>query len=108
MGLCFVVASGYENDPAFKSRIHMSLYYPSLSKDIKWDIRDWYIKSGAKLKPHMIVDKKDIKRWARDHYKKLKQEKAVGNGRQIRNAFQTAIALAEYDCFKDKPEIPCH
>lgn len=35
--------------------------------------------------------------FAESHYNKNEERESTWNGRQIRNAFQTAIALAEYD-----------
>lgn len=42
------------------------------------------------------VDTKGIKAFARDHYNRVSED-ARWNGRQIRNAFHTALAMAEYD-----------
>ncbi|MCJ1285571.1 hypothetical protein MMC26_004912 [Xylographa opegraphella] len=89
-------------DPAFKSRIHMSLYYPSLDRDATREIWTWHIKNVMKNKKDIIVDKKEIFKFALAHFAELEEEKVVWNGRQIRNAFQTAVALAEYDAFKIK------
>ncbi|MCJ1438851.1 hypothetical protein MMC27_008241 [Xylographa pallens] len=87
-------------DPAFKSRIHMSLYYPSLDRDATREIWTWHIKNVVKNKKDITVDKKEIFKFALAHFAELEEEKVVWNGRQIRNAFQTAVALAEYDAFK--------
>ena len=84
-------------DPAFKSRIHMSLKYPRLSQKITKEIWEWHINRVSRTKPDLRVNTKEIKRWAKAHYKELEREHSVWNGRQIRNAFQTALALAEYD-----------
>lgn len=44
------------------------------------------------------VEGEEIYRYAKRHYRSLhKQGKTTWNGRQIKNAFQTAIALAEFD-----------
>ena len=87
-------------DPAFKSRIHMSLNYPRLSQKITKEIWDWHINRVSRAKPDLMIDTKEIKKWAKTHYKELEKEHSVWNGRQIRNAFQTALALAEYDSVK--------
>ncbi|KAJ9604443.1 hypothetical protein H2200_011279 [Cladophialophora chaetospira] len=52
-----------------------------------------------------------ILHYALEHYKELKKTKTTWNGRQIRNAFQTAIAIAEYEAHRTAeryklPEIP--
>ncbi|KAL9121891.1 MAG: hypothetical protein Q9187_001547 [Circinaria calcarea] len=89
-------------DPAFKSRIHMSLYYPALDEDATREIWRWHINNVIKNKKDMKVDKREIFRFALTHFAELERERAVWNGRQIRNAFQTAVALAEYDAYKVK------
>jgi hypothetical protein len=89
-------------DRAFKSRIHVALYYPKLSKDATleiWKRNIKRIKADFKKegKPFEI-EEKDLLRYSKEHFKELKAAKFLTwNGRQIRNAFQTAIALAEYD-----------
>ncbi|KAH7032405.1 hypothetical protein B0J12DRAFT_680514 [Macrophomina phaseolina] len=88
-------------DQAFRSRIHLSLYYPSLDKDATMTIwkmhlqtaRDRFQRKGQTLE----VEKKKILKFAKEQFKRMKKETGSNwNGRQIRNAFQTAIALAEY------------
>ncbi|MCJ1472578.1 hypothetical protein MMC13_001227 [Lambiella insularis] len=91
-------------DPAFKSRIHMSLYYPALDEEATREIWKWHIMNVAKSRKDMVVEKKEIFKFALTHFAELQREKAVWNGRQIRNAFQTAVALAEYDVFKMNEE----
>lgn len=56
-------------------------------------------------------DHAEILKHAEDHFTELKPLKTTWNGRQIRNAFQTAIALAEYNAHQvqinyDLPEAP--
>ncbi|KAL6721425.1 hypothetical protein ACLMJK_000528 [Lecanora helva] len=85
-------------DEAFKSRIHVSLYFPQL--DEKTTIKIWKmnLKRLIDNKKHIEVDGKAIKKYARKHYLGLaKAKRGPWNGRQIKNAFQTAIALAEFD-----------
>lgn len=81
---------------AFTSRIHVSLYYPDLScdKTIKiFDINIEMIQSRFKDKGcNIVVD--DIESFAKGHYE---NKDARWNGRQIRNACQTALALAEFE-----------
>lgn len=48
----------------------------------------------------MIVDEDEIKEFARSHFLECFSQNAAWNGRQIRNAFQTATALAEYDAWE--------
>ncbi|KAJ1333057.1 NTP/NDP exchange transporter [Microdochium nivale] len=87
-------------DDAFRSRIHLSLYYPKL--DRRQTIKIWKMnlrrisESNAKRvqdgEPEIRIHTDKILRFVRDHWEQLSW-----NGRQIRNAFQTAIALSEFD-----------
>jgi len=86
-------------DEGIKSRVHCALYYPPLSKDDTLEVwrmnlevlqmRREGIDDGAPLH----IDRKGIMRFARRHWKANNR----WNGRQIKNAFQTAVALAEWD-----------
>ncbi|KAK8112601.1 hypothetical protein PG984_013127 [Apiospora sp. TS-2023a] len=84
-------------DEAFTSRIHVSLYYPELNcdKTIKvFDINIRMIQERFEEKGRTIVVD-DIKSFAEAHYNA--NADARWNGRQIRNACQTALALAEFE-----------
>ncbi|KAI0885474.1 P-loop containing nucleoside triphosphate hydrolase protein [Annulohypoxylon maeteangense] len=97
-------------DRAFKSRIHLALLYPRLDKDSTLKIwrnnlnglnKGFEGKSGG-----LRLQEKEILEYAAKHYKHLtKQDMLPWNGRQIRNAFQTAIAIAKYEA-KDSNEPP--
>ncbi|KAI1174618.1 P-loop containing nucleoside triphosphate hydrolase protein [Nemania sp. FL0916] len=86
-------------DEAFTSRIHISLYYPPLDEDATLEIfqKNWekisarYKKEGRVIK----IDIPKITQFAIDYFKENKEGR--WNGRQIRNAFQSALALAELD-----------
>lgn len=90
-------------DEAFKSRIHMSLYYPPLDLDqttqIFW-LNIERLKAMEAAEPDKIhsitVDESSIMTWAENHFLS-NPELGRWNGRQIRNAFQTAASLAHYD-----------
>ena len=99
-------------DPAFKSRIHVSLYYPNLTKKASSEIwrnhiqktKDYFETKGAK---HSLR-KRQIIEFSKQHFKDLSsQESGPWNGRQIRNAFQTAIALSEHEAYLNggNPEL---
>ncbi|KAJ2989593.1 hypothetical protein NUW58_g3395 [Xylaria curta] len=91
-------------DEAFASRIHMSLHYPELD-EVK-------TKKIFKLNINLIQERFDrqarvvkydmsaIENFAERHFR----EHPYGrwNGRQIRNACQTALALAEFDAHGGK------
>ena len=78
-------------DEAFKSRVHMSLYYPPLDKDAYLAIWDMNLKRIKGLKPEIEVKHDSIMKYAKEAFQQLNW-----NGRQIRNAVQTAQALSEF------------
>ncbi|KAK4154462.1 hypothetical protein C8A00DRAFT_32743 [Chaetomidium leptoderma] len=102
-------------DEAFKSRIHVSLYYPPLSLRQTIEIFgvnlrklqrivDEKHKLQEQLEPDtvkrfkLIIDTESILDYAGWHYdaNKVTWEQRW-NGRQIRNAFQIAYSLVEFD-----------
>ncbi|POS80957.1 hypothetical protein DHEL01_v200630 [Diaporthe helianthi] len=83
-------------DEAFASRIHMSLHYPALDevstvKVFRLNLN--LIKN--RLKERVKIEEDEIIAAALKHWRE--QKDARWNGRQIRNACQTALALAEFD-----------
>ena len=86
-------------DEAFASRIHISLYYPPLTRESTkkvfelnlWLIRNRITNRGVEID----IDRKGILQFAARYWRRHKGMR--WNGRQIRNACQTALALAEYD-----------
>ncbi|KAI1108259.1 hypothetical protein F5Y14DRAFT_436945 [Nemania sp. NC0429] len=94
-------------DEAFASRIHMSLHYPKL--DLKKTLRVFevniqLIKERFELERRAIfLDDTSILEFAKRHFNDNNAGDKRGlqwNGRQIRNACQTALAMAEYDALK--------
>ncbi|SCO90709.1 related to TOB3 (member of AAA-ATPase family) [Fusarium oxysporum] len=90
-------------DEAFKSRIHLSLYYPPLDKT---QTRDIFRLNIGKLKqieaerhrmtgePALVIKENEIIDFAAKHYEELARSTGCWNGRQIRSAFQIASSLA--------------
>ncbi|KAI0911073.1 P-loop containing nucleoside triphosphate hydrolase protein [Ustulina deusta] len=86
-------------DEAFTSRIHISLYYPPLDRistlqifEKNWDrIKTRYENAGRVIE----IKVPEITGFAIDYFENNKEGR--WNGRQIRNAFQSALALAELD-----------
>ncbi|KAI0550444.1 hypothetical protein F4679DRAFT_542410 [Xylaria curta] len=86
-------------DEAFASRIHMSLYYPELDEaktkkvfKLNLDlIQERFNKQGRRI----MYDASSIEDFATKHFSEHPYSR--WNGRQIRNACQTALALAEFD-----------
>ena len=85
-------------DDAFKSRIHLSLYYPELKLTPTLKVWKMNIARTRENLRHVDIEEDEILEFAEKQYKKAKKDNTGRwNGRQIRNAFQTAIALAEWD-----------
>lgn len=85
-------------DDAFKSRIHLSLYYPELKLTPTFKVWRMNLARTRENLKHVDIEEDEIMEFAEKQYKKAKKEDTGRwNGRQIRNAFQTAIALAEWD-----------
>lgn len=99
-------------DDAFQSRLHLNLYYPKLTKKQTKAIFKQNFERIAeinadrgenKLPPFEYKDSElKIMLWAMGTWKTLKW-----NGRQIRNTFQTVLALAEFD-FKKRTNESTH
>ncbi|KAF2963249.1 hypothetical protein GQX73_g10320 [Xylaria multiplex] len=93
-------------DEAFKSRIHMSLYYPPLDKT---QTRDIFRLNIAKLReieaqrhemtgePPLVIKESEITDFAGKHFEENARSTGCWNGRQIRNAFQIASSLAHHN-----------
>lgn len=90
-----------EFDEAFRSRIHVSLYYPRLDAKSTADIYDVNLR---RIRDHesldIDVEEEAIRDFGRKHFRDNEDAPSRRwNGRQIKNAFQTAIALANWDFF---------
>lgn len=86
-------------DEAFKSRIHLPLYYPTL--EWKYAEKIWKTHLGKLVKSGLVdVDEEDILSYAEKLFEIQSAANSkigpVWNGRQIRNAFQSVVALAGY------------
>ncbi|KAH6641218.1 hypothetical protein F5144DRAFT_642131 [Chaetomium tenue] len=97
-------------DEAFKSRIHLSLYYPPLTKDQTISIWRSHI-ATAKKESRIEVNDVDLVLYAQEIFQRQSDPQfgPVWNGRQIRNAFQIAVALAGFHskgnrCIKLEPK----
>ncbi|KAK2000769.1 hypothetical protein LX36DRAFT_738928 [Colletotrichum falcatum] len=95
-------------DEAFKSRMSMALYYPPLSQEQTRRIWEMQMDRTEALSEEAAPgDESQYVRFSRDEIAALAATlwgmqttrddcRPVWNGRQIRNAFQTAVALAEW------------
>ncbi|KAF3801312.1 hypothetical protein GCG54_00005468 [Colletotrichum gloeosporioides] len=84
-------------DDAFISRIHIQLYYPDFSDDERQKIWKNFIDKLARERGETIRLTID----AKEYIESMRKQGLNWNGREIRNAFQTAVALAEYEADKD-------
>ena len=88
-------------DEAFKSRIHVSLRYPRIQQRETRQIWENTLNrleiNNETSKVKIKFDRASLLEFAERHYRKNEAEETTWNGRQIRNAFQTAIALGHYD-----------
>jgi hypothetical protein len=96
-------------DEAFKSRIHIALEYSKLQKGQTKMIWRNHIRRLRQHVENIIIEEDNLMDYMEKHYDdQLKLEKEDGgcvwNGRQIRNAFQSAYALAVYEA-RDKSRI---
>lgn len=81
-------------DEAFASRIHISLHYPELNLDSTIKIFELNLRL-IRERRKVNIDEASILAFAERYWRTNK--KMRWNGRQIRNACQTALALAEFD-----------
>ena len=78
-------------DQAFRSRIHMSLFYPKIEEDATIKIWEMNIDRAREIWGDNLSidepDRKGILKFASKHYRELVKSETTWNGRQIRNAF---------------------
>ncbi|KAI1746836.1 hypothetical protein F4782DRAFT_470827 [Xylaria castorea] len=102
-------------DEAFKSRVHLSLYYPALGRIQTEQImrmnleRLDIIEKARAERPsqnQLFIRKDQICKFAVEHWDRHAENDGEGrwNGRQIRNAVQIAASLALYDRKTDRDE----
>lgn len=81
----------------------MSVFYPRLNIEATRKLYEIFIKRVKSEQERantssFEIKKKEIIKFAKRHFRQMEKEGlATWNGRQIRNAFQAAIALAEYE-----------
>ena len=93
-------------DEAFKSRIHMSLYFAPLEK--KQTLRIWKMNLKRLIKRkqgRLEANQRELLEYAELHFDERIDKRVRWNGRQIRNAFQTAAALAEFEAYGKDAEM---
>lgn len=88
-------------DEAFKSRIHISLRYPRIqlqeTRQIWENILNRIERNNETSRVKIKFDRAALLEFAERHYRSNEERGTTWNGRQIRNAFQTAIALGHHE-----------
>ncbi|KAI0514731.1 P-loop containing nucleoside triphosphate hydrolase protein [Xylaria bambusicola] len=83
-------------DDAFISRVHVQLYYPDFDDDQRQQIWQTFVDKLSKERGNSMRLNLNAKEYIRGN----EMRALKWNGREIRNAFQTAVSLAEYDAEK--------
>lgn len=94
-----------EIDEAFKSRVHVALRYPKIDLPSTLKIWESTMRRLKRENQHRDIkiefNEASLLKWASKNFQKLDNnssgESKTWNGRQIRNAFQTAVSLAHYE-----------
>ncbi|KAH6653654.1 hypothetical protein BKA67DRAFT_518629, partial [Truncatella angustata] len=85
----------------FKSRIHVSLQYPRIgleeTRKIWTNMLTRIERENATSKLEIVFNHNALLAFATKHYKTHEKTGKTWNARQIKNAFQTAVALGQYD-----------
>ncbi|KAI9659890.1 MAG: hypothetical protein M1821_001242 [Bathelium mastoideum] len=88
-------------DEAFKSRIHIALKYPKIdlesTKAIWRNVMNRLERDNQKSVIKVQFNREVLLEFAESHYQRREKDGLEWNGRQIRNAFQTALALGHHD-----------
>lgn len=88
-------------DEAFQSRIHLLMYFPNLGLEGTEKIWANNIAKIKRERPQVKVDREELLTYARSLFQHQNQTRRAWNGREIRNAFQSALALASFDLAPD-------
>ncbi|KAK8064511.1 p-loop containing nucleoside triphosphate hydrolase protein [Apiospora phragmitis] len=98
-GLLFLTTNRVgQIDDAFISRVHVTIGYNALSPEDRAKIWEGFFRKLGTERAGQIQISPAAKKWVRE---KAISGEAQLNGRDIRNALQTAISLAEAECEED-------
>ncbi|KAK8016968.1 P-loop containing nucleoside triphosphate hydrolase protein [Apiospora rasikravindrae] len=98
-GLLFLTTNRVgQIDDAFISRVHVAIGYGALNPESRSKIWQGFFRKLAKERAGKIQISPAAKKWVLE---KAISGEAQLNGRDIRNALQTAITLAEAECEED-------
>lgn len=91
-------------DDAFMSRIHIAIGYEPLTADIRRQIWKGFFRKLEKERAGKILIGKGAKKFILEDEE---VQKVMLNGREIRNALQTAITVAEYESLEEGGTADC-
>ncbi|KAI1119342.1 P-loop containing nucleoside triphosphate hydrolase protein [Nemania sp. NC0429] len=98
-GLLFLTTNRVgQIDDAFISRIHVAIEYKAFSPKDRVKIWQGFFRKLAQDRPGQIQIAPGARKWVLD---RTESGDVQGNGRDIRNALQTAITLTEAECKED-------
>lgn len=102
-GLLFLTTNRVgQIDDAFMSRVHVAIGYEGLTPAARQEIWSGFFKKLEKERGDKIVIGKN----ARKYILESEEVRAIDlNGREIRNALQTALTLAEYDNLEEGRDL---
>lgn len=84
-------------DEAFVSRIHQAIEYPALDRPTTCSIWQVNLRKLKEKRSDVVFNEGDLLNYAGIAWDtQMSRRRVTWNGRQIRNAFQTAVALAEH------------
>ncbi|CAD6593811.1 MAG: hypothetical protein ASARMPREDX12_007682 [Alectoria sarmentosa] len=84
-------------DDAFVSRIHVVIHYPDFTNDQRGQIWNIFFNKLERERENIKFTQRTV-----DYARESKEMQNLGwNGREIRNAFNTAVGLAEYENERD-------
>lgn len=106
-GLVFLTTNRpKELDYAFKSRIDVKLYYPPLTEKQTRSIWKMHVKKTLdRNKNGLLCDEKGILEFASSTYNSGPKKSTKWDARQIRNAFKTALLLAEFEAQNENTKL---
>lgn len=78
-------------DDAIMSRVHIQMFYPDLKSEQRYTVWNNFIHKLEAERPSM-----QVKYAVKEYLRSSEMKDFEMNGREIRNAFQTAVALAEH------------
>ncbi|KAI9886311.1 MAG: hypothetical protein M1823_001868 [Watsoniomyces obsoletus] len=89
-------------DEAFRSRVHISLFYKPFDAAMREQIWEQHFERWVEASKNTVKVTDGVRFYVKSHEELLKLKL---NGREIRNAFQTAVTLAEFDALEGEKKV---